>query len=85
MNNTKGGVTPLKLRASKAKSRRGGEEAVKRVGQKSGTRYKDFQVGFSALNKSGETGSYCIHEGFSYQVYKENENKNYKSEYFNKS
>ena len=61
------------------------EEAVKRVVQKSGTRYKDFQVGFIALNNSGETGSYCIHEGFSYQVYKENENKNYKSEYFNKS
>jgi N4-(beta-N-acetylglucosaminyl)-L-asparaginase len=60
-------------------------EAVKRVVQKSGTRYKDFQVGFIALNKAGETGAYCIHQWFNYQVYTANENKNYKSEYYNKA
>ncbi len=42
------------------------EEAVRRVVKKSGDRYKDFQVGFIALNKKGETGAYCIHEFFNY-------------------
>jgi len=61
------------------------EEAVRRVVKKSGDRYKDFQVGFIAINKQGETGAYCIHEWFSYHVYKQGENKNYKSEYYNKA
>ncbi len=61
------------------------EEAVKRVVKKSGDRFKDFQVGFIALNKNGETGAYCIHEWFNYNVYKEGENKNYKSDFYNKS
>ncbi|WP_298764471.1 N(4)-(beta-N-acetylglucosaminyl)-L-asparaginase [uncultured Polaribacter sp.] len=60
------------------------EEAVKRVVKKSGERYKNFQVGFIALNKAGETGAYCIHEWFNYQVYAKGENKNYKSNYYNK-
>lgn len=61
------------------------EEAVKRVVQKSGTRFKDFQVGFIAVNKQGETGAYCIHEWFNYMVYAQGENKNYKSEFYNKA
>jgi N4-(beta-N-acetylglucosaminyl)-L-asparaginase len=61
------------------------EEAVRRVVKKSGNRYKDFQVGFIALNKKGETGAYCIHEWFSYNVYKHGENNNYKSAYYNKA
>jgi len=28
--------------------------------------FKDFQVAYVALNKAGEIGSYCIHNGFSY-------------------
>jgi N4-(beta-N-acetylglucosaminyl)-L-asparaginase len=61
------------------------EEAVRRVVKKSGDRYKDFQVGFIAINKRGETGAYCIHEWFSYNIYKEGENKNYKSSYYKKA
>ena len=61
------------------------EEAVRRVVKKSGNRFKDFQVGFIAINKQGETGAYCIHEWFNYNVYKQGENNNYKSEYFNKA
>lgn len=61
------------------------EEAVRRVVKKSGSRYKDFQVGFIAVNKQGETGAYCIHEWFNYNVYKKGENKNYKSDYYNKA
>jgi len=61
------------------------EEAVSRVIKSAGDRYKDFQVGFIALNKAGETGSYCIHEWFNYQVHTAKENKNYKSDYYNKA
>lgn len=61
------------------------EEVVNRIIKKSGNSYKNFQVGFIAVNKKGETGAYAIHEWFNYTVYNENGNKNYKSEYFNKA
>ncbi|OYU96392.1 MAG: glycosylasparaginase [Bacteroidetes bacterium B1(2017)] len=35
---------------------------------------KDIQVGFIALNKQGEYGSYCVQDGFTYAVYDENGN-----------
>jgi len=41
--------------------------AVDRIAKKLGD-YKEFQVGFLALNKSGEYGSYCIQSGFNYAV-----------------
>lgn len=43
------------------------QAAVERISQKLGD-YKDFQVGFLALNKAGEYGSYCIQPGFNYAV-----------------
>jgi len=61
------------------------EEAVHRIIKKSGDRYKDFQVGFLAINKKGEIGSYCIHQWFSYTVNDNGENNNYKSKYYHKS
>ncbi len=48
------------------------EEAVRRIIHKIEMRkknVKDLQVGFLALNKQGEVGSYCIHGGFNYAVY----------------
>lgn len=48
--------------------------AVERVISKNPD-WKEIQVGFLALNKSGEHGSYCIQDGFDYAVYdQENEN-----------
>jgi N4-(beta-N-acetylglucosaminyl)-L-asparaginase len=47
------------------------EEAVLRIiklTQKRKKNLKDIQVGFIALNKSGEYGSYCIQDGFNYAV-----------------
>lgn len=41
--------------------------AVARIANKLGD-YKQFQVGFLALSKSGEYGSYCIQPGFNYAV-----------------
>jgi isoaspartyl peptidase/L-asparaginase-like protein (Ntn-hydrolase superfamily) len=48
------------------------EEAVARVVKLMDLRkknLKDIQVGFIALNKNGETGSYCVQRGFNYAVY----------------
>ncbi len=39
--------------------------AVSRIIEKH-KNYKDFQVGFIAMNKAGETGGYSIHQGFSF-------------------
>lgn len=49
------------------------EEAVLRIKNKLPD-YKNFQVGYCAINKTGETGAYCIHPGFNYALYKNNEN-----------
>jgi len=51
------------------------EEGVKRIISKNGEK-PDFQIGFIAINKKGETGGYCIHPGFSYRVYSEKEHIN---------
>lgn len=51
------------------------EIAVQRI-IKQNPNYKDFQAAFIALNKNGEIGSYCIHEGFSYVKYQDNKNRN---------
>lgn len=61
------------------------EEAIGRIVNKPGKNFKDFQVGYIAVNKQGETGAFSIHEFFSYNIYKNKENKNIKSDYFNKS
>tara|TARA_R110001632_G_scaffold43376_6_gene110131 strand:+ start:133916 stop:134917 length:1002 start_codon:yes stop_codon:yes gene_type:complete len=60
------------------------EEAIGRIVNKPGKDFKNFQVGYIAVNKKGETGAYSIHEWFSYNIYKDKENKNIKSDYFNK-
>ncbi|MBQ4913974.1 N(4)-(beta-N-acetylglucosaminyl)-L-asparaginase [Maribacter sp. MMG018] len=44
------------------------EEGVKRIIAKNKDK-QDFQIGFIAVNKKGETGAYCIHPGFSYRTY----------------
>ncbi len=46
------------------------EEGVRRIMAKNKGR-TDFQIGFIAVNKNGETGGYCIHPGFSYRTYSE--------------
>ena len=44
------------------------ELAVERVIEKNPD-WQDIQVGFLALSKSGEVGSFCIAPGFNYAVY----------------
>jgi isoaspartyl peptidase/L-asparaginase-like protein (Ntn-hydrolase superfamily) len=54
------------------------EEAVRRI-QLKHTNYRDFQVGYLAVNKAGEIGAYAIHPGFTYSLLKQGENKVYNS------
>ena len=45
------------------------EEAIKRIREKQIGK-PNFQVAYLATNKKGEIGSYSIHKGFSYTIYK---------------
>ena len=58
--------------------------AIERIVKKPGCNYKNFQVGYIALNKKGETGSYSIQNGFSMTQYDKTGNVNYDSPYFHK-
>ncbi len=56
------------------------EEAIGRI-LKGNPNYKDFQVGYIAMNKKGETGSYSIHPGFTVTTYKDGNNESYASDH----
>jgi N4-(beta-N-acetylglucosaminyl)-L-asparaginase len=43
-------------------------KAVERIMKIKGDKAKEIQVGFIALNKSGETGAYAIQKGFNYAI-----------------
>ena len=60
------------------------EEAIRRIVMKPHSNYKNFQVGYIAVNKKGETGYYAIHKGFSMTKYQENDNINISSEFYYK-
>ncbi|NUY82569.1 N(4)-(beta-N-acetylglucosaminyl)-L-asparaginase [Flavobacterium sp. MAH-1] len=47
-----------------------------------GKNLKDIQVGFIALNKKGEHGSYCIQGGFSYAMHDESGNRMITPEFY---
>lgn len=51
------------------------EEAVHRLIKNNAFMTDDYQVGFLAINKAGETGAYGRHPGFNYALYKGKENK----------
>jgi N4-(beta-N-acetylglucosaminyl)-L-asparaginase len=44
--------------------------------------FKDFQVGFLAVNKAGEIGAYAYRKGFTYALYKDGKNEVYPSAYY---
>ncbi len=50
------------------------EEAIQRIIDKQPD-YKEFQVGFIAINKEGETGAFSIQKGFQYALFRENNNR----------
>jgi N4-(beta-N-acetylglucosaminyl)-L-asparaginase len=59
------------------------EEAIRRIVSKN-DRYKDFQIAYIAMDKLGNVGAYCIHEGFTYMNYENKINENVKVDFFNK-
>ena len=61
------------------------EEAIGRIVNKPNSNYKDFQVGYIAVNKHGVTGLYSIHQYFSMTKYQDGVNEQIQSDYFNKA
>jgi N4-(beta-N-acetylglucosaminyl)-L-asparaginase len=53
--------------------------AVERILKKNPAKAKEVQVGFLALNKNGEYGSYCLQRGFTYAVHNNSSNQLYDS------
>jgi N4-(beta-N-acetylglucosaminyl)-L-asparaginase len=51
------------------------KKAVERIVKIKGEKAKEIQVGFLALNKKGEVGSFAIHPGFSYALKNNKEEK----------
>ncbi len=51
------------------------KEAVERVFKKQQKRASEIQVGFIAINKIGQYGSYCLQKGFSYAVHNHSGNR----------
>jgi N4-(beta-N-acetylglucosaminyl)-L-asparaginase len=58
--------------------------AIERIVKKPESNYKNFQVGYIAINKNGETGCYAIQEGFSMTKYDKSGNFNIKSIFHDK-
>lgn len=56
-------------------------EAINRIVNKPNSNYKNFQVGYIAVNKRGETGSYAIHQGFSMTKYQDGVNEQIQSDH----
>lgn len=57
------------------------ELAIQRIAHKQKD-YKDFQVGFLALSKNGETGAYSIRKNFKYARFMDTKNVLIPSDYF---
>lgn len=55
------------------------EEAISRIVNKPNSNYKNFQVGYIAINKLGETGSFAIHQWFSMTKFQNGKNENVQS------
>ena len=49
------------------------EEGIARIVKNQN--YKDMQIGYLAINKEGEHGSYAVHPGFNYALHQKGENK----------
>ncbi|MDR3024680.1 N(4)-(beta-N-acetylglucosaminyl)-L-asparaginase [Chryseobacterium sp.] len=50
-------------------------ERIVKINQRRNKNLKDIQVGFIAINKKGEYGSYCIQDGFNFAVYDQKGNR----------
>lgn len=58
------------------------EEAIKRIVTKHPRRFKDFQVGYLAINKQGKIGAYGTEKGFEFTLSQGNSNKVNPADYY---
>ncbi|MFN4145498.1 MAG: isoaspartyl peptidase/L-asparaginase family protein [Runella sp.] len=58
------------------------EEAAQRIIRKQ--QYRDFQVGYLALNKKGEHGAYSLQKGFNYTIYQKSQNQVIEADFYGK-
>jgi N4-(beta-N-acetylglucosaminyl)-L-asparaginase len=58
------------------------KKAIERLVKRDPPKAKDIQVGFIALNKKGDHGSYALQKGFMYAVHSNNEVKLIKTEHY---
>jgi len=70
---TLGSFLVVELMRQGAKPQEACEEAVQRIIKKMD--YKDLQVGYIAMDKSGNIGGYSIHPGFNYALLKNGKNE----------
>ena len=56
-------------------------ERIVKITERRNKNLKDIQVGFIAINKNGEYGSYCIQDGFNFAVYDQKGNRLEKPEF----
>lgn len=56
-------------------------ERIVKITKRRNKSLKDIQVGFIAINKEGEYGSYCIQDGFNFAVYDQKGNRLEKPEF----
>ncbi len=61
------------------------EEAIKRIVKRQPKLYREYEVGYLAINKSGVYGAYGTEKGFEYTLYQDGENNKYPAEHFLKS
>lgn len=69
---TCGSFLVVELMRQGASAQEACETAVKRIAAKQA--YKDFQIGYIAVDKAGRTGAYSIHPGFNYALMREGNN-----------
>ena len=60
------------------------EEGIRRIVKKIPD-YKEFQIGYLAVNRAGETGAYAIHKGFNYALFREGKFELIDSDHYIKS
>lgn len=76
-----GSHTVVELMRQGYKPEQACKKAVERIIKKNGSKAKDLQVGFIALNKKGDFGGYSVVKGFNYAVHSKAGPKVYNAKY----
>lgn len=76
-----GSHTVVELMRQGYKPEQACKKAVERIIKRNGSKAKDLQVGFIALNKKGEFGGYSVIKGFNYAVHSKTGPKVYNAKY----